>query len=137
MRLMSKLIFSENTAKFALGMMKVYKTLLAAKLAGLNLTINKLQKSTFPDNSKKTAIKTTESKTLKEEKDMKGFLKFFAVAALAALAAAVYYMYRKDKHLKNLEDMMYGEHFEDDFYDDAMEDYADVQDEALEESETI
>ncbi len=129
MNLTSKLLLNKNTAKFAISALQIYKTYLNTKVHGLAFTINNLKKLTLPDNSK---TKEIEKANNKEEKDMKGFLKFFAVAALAALAAAVYYMYKKDKHLKNLEDMMYGEHFEDDYFDDETEDFSSYE-EALEE----
>ncbi len=137
MNLTSKLLLNKNTAKFAISALQIYKTYLNTKVHGLAFTINNLKKLTLPANSKTKEIEKEEKK---EEKDMKGFLKFFAVAALAALAAAVYYMYKKDKHLRNLEDMMYGEHFEDDYFDDEASDftsYEEVLEEASQPEETI
>ncbi len=120
MNFKSKLLFNKNTVKFAISAMQVYKTYLTTKVRGLNFAITNLKALTLKN---KEETKPIEIEKPKEDAEMKTFLKFFAVAALAALAAAVYYMYKKDKHLKNLEDMMYGEHFEDDYFDDEGTDY--------------
>ncbi len=129
MNLTAKLLLNKNTSRFAISALQVYKTYLNTKVRGLNFAINNLKSLTLKSKEETNPIQIEQPK---EDTQMKTFLKFFAVAALAALAAAVYYMYKKDKHLKNLEDMMYGEHFEDDFFDDEGTDYTAFEEEVVE-----
>ncbi len=116
MKFLKSKLLNKHTINLIIMLLTYAKIILITKTKGIDLVIHNLRKMNFEEKPLEI-VSIKEEKINKEDNEMKGFFKVLSLVSLAALAGAVVYIYNKNKQIKQMEDYLYDEHFEADYYE--------------------